>query len=271
MVATIEQAIAAAGSAGIARIGVACAGQIDPKRGAIVYAPNLGWRDVPLGDRLAATFGVPVLVDNDVRAAAWGEFRYGAHRVHSLLAIFVGTGVGSGAVLDGHLWRGAGNSAGELGHTQVVPDDGLPCPCGARGCMEQYASGSGFQRRYRAARQAGTATRLTELCNGDADALTAPMVAAAANSGDELARALWTDCRRYLTMAVANAVTLLNPAALIMGGGVIESLPELFDDVASGVLRSTTILARESLKIERARLGEWSGVLGAAALAADPR
>jgi glucokinase len=267
---TIEQAVAAAGSAGIARIGVACAGQIDPERGAIVYAPNLGWRDVPLRDRLAATFGVPVLVDNDVRAAAWGEFRYGAHRVRSLLAVFVGTGVGSGAVLDGHLWRGAGNSAGELGHTQVVPD-GLPCPCGARGCMEQYASGSGFQRRYRAAREAGTATRLTELCDGDADELTAPMVAAAANSGDELARALWADCRRYLTMAVANAVTLLNPGALILGGGVIESLPELFDDVASGVLRSTTILARESLKIERARLGEWSGVLGAAALAADPR
>jgi glucokinase len=97
------------------------------------------------------------------------------------------------------------------------------------------------------------------------------MVAAAANSGDELGRALWTDCRRYLTMAVANAVTLLNPAALILGGGVIESLPELFDDVASGVLQSTTILARESLKIERARLGEWSGVLGAAALAAVPR
>jgi glucokinase len=270
VVATIEQAVAAAGSAGIARIGVACAGQIDPERGAIVYAPNLGWRDVPLRDRLAATFGVPVLVDNDVRAAAWGEFRYGAHRVRSLLAVFVGTGVGSGAVLDGHLWRGAGNSAGELGHTQVVPD-GLPCPCGARGCMEQYASGSGFQRRYRAAQEAGTATRLTALCDGDADALTAPMVAAAANSGDELARALWTDCRRYLTMAVANAVTLLNPAALILGGGVIESLPELFDDVASGVLRSTTILARDSLKIERARLGEWSGVLGAAALAADPR
>jgi glucokinase len=270
VVATIEHAITTAGAAGVARIGVACAGQIDPVRGAIVYAPNLGWRDVPLRERLAATFGVPVVVDNDVRAAAWGEFRYGAHGVRSLLAVFVGTGIGSGAVLDGALWRGAGNSAGELGHTQAVPD-GLPCPCGARGCVEQYASGSGFQRRFRAAREAGTATRLTELCDGDAGALTAPMVAAAANAGDDLARVLWADCRRYLTMAVANAVTLLNPAALILGGGVIESLPELFEDVAGGVLVSTTILARESLKIERARLGEWSGVLGAAALAAVPR
>lgn len=267
VLATIEQAVAAVGAAGIAAIGVACAGQIDPRLGAVVYAPNLGWHDVPLRDRLASTFGVPVVVDNDVRAAAWGEFCYGGHGVRSLLAVFVGTGIGSGAVLDGRLWRGAGNSAGELGHTQVVPD-GLPCPCGARGCVEQYASGSGFHRRLLAAQDAGVATRLTQLCDGDARALTAPMVAAAAHAGDDLAGLLWTDCRRYLTMAVANAVTLLNPAALILGGGVIESLPELFEDVRGGVLRSTTILARESLKIERARLGAWSGVLGAAALAA---
>jgi glucokinase len=182
----------------------------------------------------------------------------------------VGTGIGSGVVPDGQLWRGAGNSAGQLGHTQAVPG-GLRCPCGAYGCVEQYASGSGFQRRFRTALHAGTATRLTELCQGDAHALTAPMVAAAANSGDEFARVLWADCRRYLSMAVANAVTLLNPAALVLGGGVIESLPELFDDVAGDVLVSTTILARESLKIECARLGAWSGVLGAAALAAVPR
>jgi glucokinase len=270
VVTTIEAAVSAAGTTGITGIGVACAGQIDPERGAVVYAPNLGWRDVALRERLAATFGVPVVVDNDVRAAAWGEFRFGAHRARSLLAVFVGTGIGSGAVLDGQLWRGAGNSAGELGHTQAVPD-GLPCPCGARGCVEQYASGSGFQRRFQAAQEAGTATRLTELCGGDAGALTAPMVAAAANAGDDVARVLWADCRRYLTMAVANAVTLLNPAALILGGGVIESLPELFDEVAAGVLVSTTILARQSLKIDRARLGAWSGVLGAAALAAVPR
>jgi glucokinase len=259
-----------AGAAGIARIGVACAGQIDPARGAVVYAPNLGWRDVALRERLVATFNVPVVIDNDVRAAAWGEFQYGAHGVRSLLAVFVGTGIGSGAVLDGQLWRGAGNSAGELGHTQAVPD-GLPCPCGARGCVEQYASGSGFQRRFQTGLQNGTVTRLIRLCAGDAHALTAPMVAAAANSGDEFARVLRGDCRRYVTMAVANAITLLNPAALVLGGGVIESVPELFDDVAAGVLASTTILARESLKIERARLGAWSGVLGAASLAALTR
>jgi glucokinase len=269
---TLQQTIAplAESLESLASIGVACAGQIHAETGSVVYAPNLGWRDVPVAATLAATFGVPVTVENDVRAAAWGEYRFGGHRARSLVAVFVGTGVGSGAVLAGALWAGSGNSAGELGHTQVVPD-GLPCPCGGRGCLEQYVSGSGFQRRYRAARADGAKTALDEATGGDPDALTADMVAAAANSGDELARGLWTDAQRYLTLAVANYVTLLNPDVLVFGGGVIEALPELVDEVAGGVMRATTILARESLRIERARLGDWGGVLGAAALAAQPR
>jgi glucokinase len=252
----------------LASIGVACAGQIHPRTGAVVLAPNLGWRDVPLAATLAGAFRVPVTVENDVRAAAWGEYRFGAHRsAQSLIAVFVGTGIGSGAVLDGRLWAGAGNAAGELGHTQVVVD-GLPCPCGGRGCLEVYASGSGLRRRAQAAMTAGAKTALAELCDGDPLGVTATMVAAAANSGDEVARALWSDARRYLTLGVANYVTLLNPAALVLGGGVIDALPELVDDVASGALLATTVLARESVRIERARLGQWAGVLGAAALAA---
>jgi glucokinase len=252
-------------------IGVACAGQVHPETGAIVFAPNLGWRHVPLAETLFAAFGVPVTVENDVRAAAWGEYRFGAHRsAHSLLAIFVGTGVGSGAVLQGRLWVGAGNGAGEIGHTQVVAD-GLPCPCGGRGCLEAYASGSGLRRRAEAAVASGAKTALAEICAGEPDGITATLIAAVANSGDELARGLWSDARRYLTLGVANYVTLVNPAVLVLGGGVIEALPELFDDVAGGVLTATTMLARESVRIERARLGQWAGVLGAAALAAQPR
>jgi glucokinase len=249
-------------------IGVACAGQIHPETGVVASAANLGWRDVPIAATLAAAFGVPVTVENDVRAAAWGEFRFGVHRgVGSLLAVFVGTGVGSGAVLDGRLWCGAGNAAGELGHTQVVPD-GLPCACGRRGCLEQYVSGAGFERRLHAAVAAGVRTRLGERTEDEPGPLEATRVAAAANSGDEFARLLWTDATRYLTLALANYVTLLNPQVLILGGGLFEALPELFDAVAGGILVDTTELARGSLSIERARLGDWAGVLGAAALAA---
>ena len=247
-------------------LGVACAGQIDPVTGTVVYAPNLGWRDVPLAAYLSRAFGVPVVVENDVRAAAWGEFvaRGGEG---SLIAVFVGTGVGSGAVLDGKLWRGAGNAAGEVGHTQVVPD-GLPCRCGRHGCLEQYVSGSGFQRRLTAALEAGRESRLVGVTGGEASRLTARDVYAAALDGDRLAGELWTDALRFLTLATANYVTLVNPDVLVLGGGVIETVPALFDAVAETVPKLTTILAARSLRIERARLGDFSGLLGAAALAA---
>lgn len=270
MLASVEAIVrdAARGAPALTGIGVAAAGQIDPRTGAVVYAPNLDVHDWPLGERLAAAFDVPVRVENDVRAAAWGEHCLGGHRADSLVAVFVGTGIGSGAVLDGALWRGADNGAGEIGHTQVVPD-GLPCPCGARGCLEQYASGSGLVRRLRAALAAGTPTRLAEVTGGAADALTVDMVAAAANQGDPLARELWSDATRYLTLALTNSVTLLNPSVLVLGGGVIERSSALFDMVADGVRRTTTVLARRSLRITRARLGDWAGVLGAAVLAAS--
>jgi glucokinase len=250
----------------IAAIGVATAGQIDPSTGAVVEGPNLGWRDVPLRARLAESSGRPVLVENDVRAAAWGEFVHGAGQgVRSLLAVFVGTGVGSGAVLNGALWRGAGNAAGEVGHTQVVID-GLPCRCGQRGCMEQYGSGNGFQRRFAAA-ALREASRLHVLCAGDPARLTATMVEEAAREGDALAAEMWSDAERYLTLGIANYVTVINPDMLVLGGGVIETVPTLFTTIVDGVMRRTTVLARASLRAERARLGDWSGVVGAAALA----
>jgi glucokinase len=250
-------------------IGVACAGQIQPDTGAVVHASNLGWRDVPLGPALRETFSVPVAVENDVRAAAWGEFRFGAGQgAGSLVTVFVGTGVGSGAVIDGRLWRGAGNAAGELGHTQVVAG-GLACPCGQRGCLEQYVSGNGFARRLEQAIATGAATRLADLVGRDPSRLTADMVSTAAAEGDPLAREIWDDAIRSLTMALANYVTLLNPEVLVLGGGVLDAAPKLADLASAGVLALTTPLARASLRIDRARLGDWSGVVGAAALARE--
>ena len=204
-----------------------------------------------------------------MRAAAWGEFRFGAGAgSKSLIAVFVGTGLGSGAVIDGKLWRGAGNAAGEVGHSQVVID-GRQCRCGQRGCLEQYVSGSGFQRRFADGVAAGIKTRLSEMAQGDPAKLTAPMVAQAADAGDEFAREVWSDAVRYLTMGIANYVTIINPATLLFGGGVIDSVPKLADVAGAAILEHTTVLARRSLTIGRARLGNWSGVVGAAALAGE--
>lgn len=268
VLATLEQVIleVAAAHADTGRgVGIACAGQIDRATGAVVYAPNLDWHEVPLAAHLSRALGRLVIVENDVRAAAWGEFHFGAGQgVDSLIAVFVGTGVGSGAVLGRALWRGGANAAGEIGHTQVVPG-GLPCACGRRGCLEQYVSGTGFQRRLRVVLEAGLPTQLSQPTGGDPRRLTASMIWAAADSGDAVAREIWGEAERYLVLAVANYVTLLNPDVLVLGGGVIETVPRLFEVVAAGVPELTTVLAR-SLRIARARLGDWSGVAGAAAL-----
>jgi glucokinase len=254
-------------TAGIAGIGVAVAGQVHPQTQAVVAAPNLGWRNFPLRDEIASAFHVPVWVENDVRGAAWGEFRFGhAAGARSLLAVFVGSGVGSGAVLDGAIWHGAGNAAGEVGHTQVVAD-GLPCPCGQRGCMEQYTSGNGLQRRLALGLASEISTRLAELTGGDATRLSARVVFQAAAAGDAFAGELWSDVERHLVTSLANYVTVLNPEVLVLGGGVIETVPELFDTVVRRVPELTTEMARATLRIERAALGDWSGVVGAADLA----
>src|SRR5215468_9907284 len=171
----------------VAGIGIAAAGQIHPKTQAVVYAPNLEWENVPLRDEIESVFGLPVYVDNDARAAAWGEYRFGVGRgVQSLIGVFVGTGVGSGAVVDGILLQGASNAAGELGHTQVVPD-GLPCACGRLGCVEAYASGRGLARRLTAALAAGGATSLQAATRGEPARVTAALVAREAEAGDALA------------------------------------------------------------------------------------
>ena len=253
----------------IAGIGIAAAGQIHPESQAVIYAPNLGWQNVPLRSEIADSFGLPVWVENDVRAAAWGEFKQGAGRgARSLIAVFVGTGVGSGAVLDGRLWRGASNVAGEIGHTILVPD-GPPCVAGHRGCLEVYASGSGFVRRLSSAVASGESTILSEWTGGDPSTVTSAQVAKAAAHGDRFAQQLWADAVKWLGVALANYVTLLNPERLILGGGVIETVPELIEEVKKSIQADSTLMSRQFVQVGRPQLGDWAGAIGAAALLAD--
>src|SRR3990172_12227324 len=250
----------------IAGIGIAAAGQIHPESQAVIYAPNLGWQNVPLRSEIADSFGLPVWVENDVRAAAWGEFKHGAGRgARSLIAVFVGTGVGSGAVLDGRLWRGASNVAGEIGHTILDPD-GPACVAGHRGCLEVYASGSAFIRHFSSAVASGEATILSEWTGGDPSRVTAAQVAKAAAHGDRFAQQLWTDAVKWLGVALANYVTLLNPERLILGGGVVENVPALIDEVKQSIQANSTLMSRQTVQVVPPQLGDWAGAIGAAAL-----
>jgi glucokinase len=257
----------------VVTVGIAAAGQVDRATGDVRYGPNLGWTDAPIGRRLAARIGRPVSVDNDVRAAALGEYLHGlppGRRPASFVAVYAGTGVGAGWVLDGRLVRGHRNTACEVGHHSIAAD-GVECSCGNRGCLELYASGRGLARRAReaarAASTAGAARLLVELAGGDPDAVDAHVVRRAAEKGDTLARDLVRETGRYLGVGLANIVNLFNPEVVLLGGGLLLGLSPDLAVEAQATLRSRALAAAMSgTEVLISRLGAAAGVIGAASL-----
>lgn len=263
---------AAAREAGthVHRVGVGVAGQCLGATGVVLNAPNLGWRDVAFGPIVAQALGVPVRIVNDLSAAAWGERQLGAAKgVDEAALVFVGSGVGSGLILGGRLHDGARGVAGELGHTKVRPMRGGPprlCGCGQRGCLEAYAGGNNLAERVREELAAGAASCIPELVQGDLEQVTASVVDLAAASGDVYARELWDEVGDLLGTAIANLITMLNPARVILGGGVILGCPELEKLVRLSYAERVSRSAMEGVELVPAALGEDAGVVGAALL-----
>jgi glucokinase len=252
-------------------VGIGAAGWIDVTRSRVLFAPNLAWRDEPLRDRLAARIDLPVVVENDGNAAAWAEFRHGAARdaTDSMVLVTVGTGIGGGLVIGGHLLRGANGIAAELGHVRVVPD-GHACGCGRHGCLEQYASGTALVRyaRDRAVADPTSAGRLLELAGGSVDAVTGPLVTRAARVGDPASLAAFADVGRWLGSGLADLVNTLDPEILVLGGGVAEAGDLLLTPARAAY--HDQLGARRTLPVApvvAAELGNTAGVVGAADLA----
>ena len=253
----------------IEAVGVGAAGYIDKSRSVVLFAPNLAWRDLDLKADLEATLGLPVVVENDANAAAWGEFQFGAgHDVDDLLLVTVGTGVGGGVVLDGSLYRGAFGVGAEIGHMRVVPD-GIRCGCGNRGCFEKYASGSALVREARAAARAGSllAADLLDRAGGDVDAITGPLITEAARRGDPFALEQLAGIGRWLGEGIASLTAVLDPAVVVVGGGVSAADELLLDPVRRAFAAQLTGRGhRPMLEIRKARLGNQAGLIGAADL-----
>jgi glucokinase len=250
-------------------IGVGVAGQIDPRQGKVLFAPNLGWRNVPLRKELNQALRLPVVVLNDVRAATWGEWLYGSGKgVDDLICLFIGTGIGGGVVSNGKVLTGSNNSAGELGHI-IIDLHGPPCNCGNRGCLEAFAGGWAIARQAQHAVTSDptAGASLLKLANGQLKAITAEMVTQAAQAGDFLSRNLMDQVTEALVAGVASLVNALNPRHFIVGGGVIEGQPELVKKIAQGVYARALKAATASLQILPAKLKGNAGVIGAAALA----
>ncbi len=251
----------------VAGVGVGVAGQVERGTGVVRAAPNLRWHDEPFAARLSADVGMPVAVDNDVRIATWGEWLNGAGRgCDDLVCIFVGTGVGGGIVSGGRMLSGPANTAGELGHFPI-DFNGPACHCNARGCLEAFAGGWAIARQAQAAiagDAAGGATML-KIAGGRIEAVTGAVVGQAVRGGDHLAKQVMANVGRALAAGVTGIVNALNPARVILGGGVIEGSPELVDVVAAGVRESALSAAAAAVTVVRAALGNDAGVVGAAA------
>jgi len=250
-------------------LGIGVAAQVDLE-GVVRGSPNLGWRNVPLKMMLEKQFGLPVFVTNDVRAAAWGEWRYGSGMgVDDLAVLFVGTGVGGGVISGGNVLSGCTNSGGELGHITIV-SDGRKCRCPNKGCLEAYAGGWAIaERAQEAIRHLSHEGRSLLSLAGSVDQVTAVTVSQAYREGDLLARLLVEETGRYLAAGVVSIVNAFNPCLVVLGGGVVEGIPELISIVKDIVPTMALEAAVENLKIVKAALGGDAGAIGAAALAQE--
>jgi glucokinase len=244
------------------------AGQIEKYNGIVRFAPNLGWRNVPLGAMLEEALVLPVEVTNDVRAATYGEWLYGAGQgVDDLICLFVGTGVGGGIVSGGKLLEGCDNSAGELGHLTIMTD-GRQCHCRNRGCLEAYAGGWAIaERAQEAVRIDLKAGQSLITLAGSIERITAATVTEAYATGDPVAQRIVEETAHFLAAGVVGIVNAFNPCLLVLGGGVIQGSPMYLPMVERAVRINALEAALGGLRIVTAALGNKAGVIGAAALA----
>lgn len=250
-------------------VGISAAGFVDKERATVVFAPNLAWRNEPLRDRLQEAIGLPVVVENDANAAAWGEFTFGAGAdVGSLLMVTVGTGVGGGIVVDDELVRGGFGMGAEIGHIRLVPD-GIRCGCGNLGCLESYGSGSALVRstRERVVASPVISTGLLERAEGDPEQIDGPMITEAAQDGDLLAQEQLAELGTWLGLGVASLVAVLDPNVVVVGGGVSEADELLIGPLRRSFEANVTARGHRPLAEVRRAILDNPGMIGAADLA----
>lgn len=246
-------------------IGFGFPGQIDCDNGIVKELPNIpGWVNVPVAKIIEDEFGIPVKLDNDVRCAALGELRFGAGKgCKNLICITVGTGIGSGLIVNGKLVRGASCAAGELGHVKLSINDGPLCGCGDRGCLEAYASGPAVTAMAKEYIEGGKSTKYRELANPD---ITPYIVCEAAKQGDKVAKKIFEIIGNYIGVGLTSVINLLNPEKVIIGGGVADADEFLLDPIRKTVKERAMQIQGECVEIVKAELANTAGVIGASLL-----
>lgn len=255
----------------ITAVGVSAAGFVSSDRKTMLATPNIAdWNGVQLEGELTKLIGLPVVIENDANAAAWGEAKFGAGRNQAhMMMLTIGTGVGGGIVVNNELYRGAFGIAAEFGHLRVVPEGHL-CGCGARGCFEQYASGSALRRHAREAISASPDLARNLLARGDGtiDGLTGQAITDAAREGDAVALAAFQTTAQYLGAGIASLAVLLDPSCVVIGGGVIDAGEILLAPTREAMKRYMPFAGKHPYpEIVAAELGNEAGLVGVADLA----
>ncbi len=251
-------------------VGIGIAGQVDRAKGVLLASPNLaqGLKDLAVADLLQKQFKVPVVVGNDVEVATYGEQRFGAGRGYDdFVCVFVGTGVGAAIMQGGQIRRGVTGPAGEIGHT-IVQYGGRICGCGGRGHLEAYASRSAVTRVLLAELERGRPSKLRDLLKDGDSAIRSKMIARCIDDGDELVIETVTEAADYLGAGLGSLATFYNPQCIVVGGGLIEAAPLVLERASLRAREAALPTATRSLIIVKCGLGDDSGIIGAAWMAA---
>ncbi|MFQ6103480.1 MAG: ROK family protein [Candidatus Glassbacteria bacterium] len=248
-------------------VGMGTPGPLDTHKGIVLEMPNLGWKNVPLGQMVQEELGITTYLDNDANAAAFGEWWVGAGVGARVLVCFtLGTGVGGGIVIDGSVFRGVKGAAAEFGH-MIIQLNGRVCKCGKRGCLEAYASASAIASRARERAEAGDLPALLELAGGEVSRITSEMVSQSALEGDRFAQKIMEETASYLAIGVSNVMNALNPDVVVIGGGVMGAGDMILEPLRRFVRELTFEAIDDSARIVPAKLGREAGVIGAAGIA----
>src|SRR5215470_1039496 len=254
-------------------IGICAPGPLDPRTGVIINPPNVPcWRDFPLSDEVAKHYSAHVKVDNDANAGGLAEHLWGAGRgFRNVFFATIGTGIGTGIVLDGRIFHGRTGSAAEGGHVSIDLN-GPVCNCGKKGCIEILASGTAIARRAREklAESSQRGAQLLALAGGDAASVRSEMVGKAAEAGDPLAREILNQTLEYLAVWLGNVVDLLEPEVIILGGGAGEMLKPRFSEIQNRMRHWCVNSRYHEIPIVPAHYGENAGIAGGAALCVAP-
>ena len=272
IVKTIDEALADAGldRAQVGAIGIGAPGMLDLDRGILIHAPNLGWRQVALKRALNRFFHVPVIIANDADAGTYAEYRFGAARKsRCVLGVFPGTGIGGACVYEGRIFRGKTGSCMEIGHVPVVPNGAL-CGCGRNGCLETVASRLAISAELAQAAYRGDAPALLQAVGTDIANIRSGVIRQAIEAGDKNVEKIVRRAARQIGGVLIGVVHLLAPDTVVLGGGLVEEMPDLFvAEIRETLDRGVTDTYRGTFKVVTACLGDNATAQGAAALAAE--